>query len=229
MRPKTLRAKGDKKRRHETREDCSRKEKYMRFAASRRWEMTTQSPKNKGQCSSVGPAQPKRKLRPYLDAKKRFFARKVIVSAVHVLVACHLYHLPLYSFILASHRQLAPPAPSPLANELIHAAAALPVAACECRRCQPVLPASPGPRYVRCRRRHRSRGCINPTIEQTPANATSHAAKYVHPSLNCLPSSPLPPRETSRHFFFDSSSPPPGTEAYHHINFKHIGNFKIQL
>jgi hypothetical protein len=33
--PKTLRAKGDKKRRRETREDFSRKEKYMRFAASR--------------------------------------------------------------------------------------------------------------------------------------------------------------------------------------------------
>jgi hypothetical protein len=36
MRPKILRAEGDKKRRRETQEDFSRKEKYMRFAASRR-------------------------------------------------------------------------------------------------------------------------------------------------------------------------------------------------
>jgi hypothetical protein len=48
VRQKTLRAKGDKKRRHETREDFSRKEKYMRFAVPRRWEMTVQGPKNKG-------------------------------------------------------------------------------------------------------------------------------------------------------------------------------------
>jgi hypothetical protein len=32
VRPKTLREKGNKKRRRETREDFSRKEKYMRFA-----------------------------------------------------------------------------------------------------------------------------------------------------------------------------------------------------
>jgi hypothetical protein len=44
VRPKTLRAKGDKKRRRETREDFSRKEKYI----PRRWEMTVQGPKNKG-------------------------------------------------------------------------------------------------------------------------------------------------------------------------------------
>jgi hypothetical protein len=67
--PKTLRAKGDKRSRRETREDFTRKEKYMRFAASRRKEMMTQSPKNKGQCSSVGPAQPKGKLRPIYTSR----------------------------------------------------------------------------------------------------------------------------------------------------------------
>jgi hypothetical protein len=59
--PKTLRAKRYKKRRHETREDFSGKEKYMRFAASRCWEMTT-----------VGPAQPKEKRLPSYTVRKRF-------------------------------------------------------------------------------------------------------------------------------------------------------------
>jgi hypothetical protein len=72
VRPKTLRAKGDKKKCRETREDFSRKEKYMRFAAPRRWEMTVQGPKNKGQCSLVSPAQPKGKLRPIYTPRKRF-------------------------------------------------------------------------------------------------------------------------------------------------------------
>jgi hypothetical protein len=131
----------------------------MRFVASRRWKMTTQGPKNKGQCSSVGPAQPKGKLRPI-----SFFA------------------------LISNSRR---------------------------RRRQPVPPVSAAPRYIRYRRRHRRfLGCINPMTEQTPATATSHDARYVHPSLNGLPSSPFSLRETSRLYFFDSSSPPPGTDAY---------------
>jgi hypothetical protein len=59
--------------------------------------------------------------------------------------------LPCTPSPLASRCQLAPSAPSPLAHELTHAAAAFPVAACECRHRQPVSPASPGPlRYARC-------------------------------------------------------------------------------
>jgi hypothetical protein len=76
MQPKTLRAKGYKKRRRETREDFSRKEKYMRFAASRRYEMTTQNPKNKGQCFVNRPGATKAKTSPNLHAKKTVFPRK---------------------------------------------------------------------------------------------------------------------------------------------------------
>jgi hypothetical protein len=64
------------------------------------------------------------------------------------------------------------------------------------------MPRVPRPRYDlrRCCRSFHS--CINPTTEQTPATATNHATRYVHPSPNCLPSSPFPPRETSRNSFF---------------------------
>jgi hypothetical protein len=72
VQPKNLSAKGDKTRRLEIREDCSRKEKYMRFAASQTKEMTTQSPWNKGQCSSVGPAQQMGKFRQIDTPRKRF-------------------------------------------------------------------------------------------------------------------------------------------------------------
>jgi hypothetical protein len=64
VQPKTFRVKGDKKRHRETREDFSRKQKYMRFAATRRWKMTMEGSRNKGQCSSVGPARSKGKLLP---------------------------------------------------------------------------------------------------------------------------------------------------------------------
>jgi SNF2 family DNA or RNA helicase len=60
VRLKTLRAKGNKKRRRETREDFSRKEKYMR--------------RTKGNVSSVGPAQLKGKLRPYLHTGENVFS-----------------------------------------------------------------------------------------------------------------------------------------------------------
>jgi hypothetical protein len=80
----------------------------------------------------------------------------------------------------------------------------------------------PYPGYPALRRRCRhSRSCINPTTEQTPATATYQAARYVHYSLNCLPSPPYWPRENSRHFF-DSSSPPPGTEAYHPSKYRFV-------
>jgi hypothetical protein len=43
VRPKTLREKGNKKRRRETREDFSRKEKYMRFAHGKRFPHNSES------------------------------------------------------------------------------------------------------------------------------------------------------------------------------------------
>jgi hypothetical protein len=58
------------------------------------------------------------------------------------------------------------------------------------------------PRYDLRHRCRRSRGCTYPTTEQTPATVTSHAARYVRPSLNCLPSPPSFPREISHRFFY---------------------------
>jgi hypothetical protein len=131
----------------------------MRFAASRRWEMTTQSPKNKGQCSTVGPAQPKRKLLPTgcegfpCDSNSECSAR---LSGLLTYIVLSCTPSPL-----SSRRQLAPPAPSPL----VHAAAALPVAACECCRRRPYFVSRVSrPRYVlRCRRRR-----CHPATAATP-------------------------------------------------------------
>jgi hypothetical protein len=64
-----------------------------------------------------------------------------------------------------------------------------------------------------CRRR-RSHNCINLTTEQTQATDTTYATRYVHPLLNCLPSSPFHLREISCHSFFDLSSPLQGSDAY---------------
>jgi hypothetical protein len=129
--PKTFRAKGDKKMRRETREDFSRKEKYMRFAASRCLEMTMQSPKNKGKCFVSRPRATKRKTAPNLHAHFSAFPRNSDSE-------CSAYPSGLLTYIIhrctpspfASRCQLAHPDPSLLA----HAGAALPIAACECQR-----------------------------------------------------------------------------------------------
>jgi hypothetical protein len=200
--------------------------------------MTTQSPRNKGQCSSVGPAQRKGKLRPIYTPRKCFPRNSDIeCSAYPSSLLTYIIH-PCTRSPLASRCQLAPPAPSPLAHELNHATAALPVAACECRRRrrQLVSPASSSfLRYARCPppppRPEVRAPSIPPSVRPTSplppfpwlhqshyradTTAINHAARYVHPSLNCQSSSPPPsPRETSRHSFLDSSSPPPRTESY---------------
>jgi hypothetical protein len=196
--------------------------------------MTTQSPRNKGQCSLVGPAQPKGKL---LRRDVKVFPRDSDSECSVSLSGLLTYSiLPCTPSPLASHCQLTPPAPSPLAHELTprrhrRRHCPPPVAAFILLSNKPP-PARAPTRYVRCRRRglwfvprvsrprydlrrrrRRSRGCIHPTTEQTPATATGHTARYVPPSLSCLPSPP--PRGRSRAIFFYSFSPPPGTEAYH--------------
>jgi hypothetical protein len=130
--------------------------------------MTMQSPKNKGQCSSVGPAQPKRKFRPIYTPRKCFPHNSDIECSTYTSgLLTYIIH-PCTPSSLASRCQLAPPAPSPLAHELTlrrHCAPRrslrvppLPPPPCSLpplphstsHRRQPVSPASPGPlRYAR--------------------------------------------------------------------------------
>jgi hypothetical protein len=69
------------------------------------------------------------------------------------------------------------------------------------------------PRYTLRRRRRRSRSCIKPTTEQTPATATSGTTRYVHPSLKLSAELSLPPEGDFEPFFYNSPTPPPETEA----------------
>jgi hypothetical protein len=134
--------------------------------------MTTQGPKNKGQCSSVGPAQPKRKRLPINTLKKRFSRAKSDSKCSACLSGLLTYIVPPCTpSPLTSRSQLSPPAPSPLATELIHAAAALLVAACECRchRHPCTAPAAAASPYHRlrpvpsgARRRHCPGICLRP-------------------------------------------------------------------
>jgi hypothetical protein len=55
---------------------------------ARKWRRKAR--RTKGNVSSVGPAQPKRKLRPIYTPEKTFFRATVTVSAVRILVACSL-------------------------------------------------------------------------------------------------------------------------------------------
>jgi hypothetical protein len=116
----------------------------MRFAASRRKEMMTQSSKNKGQYSSVGPAQPKGKLRPIYTPRKRFPRNSDIeCSAYPSSLLTHIIHLCTPS-PLTSRCQLAPRAPSLLAHELT------PRRRCAPRRSLRVPPPPPPPPPVVC-------------------------------------------------------------------------------
>jgi hypothetical protein len=127
------------------------------------------------------------------------------------------------------------------------------------RRRQPVPPASPAPRYIRCRHR---RFCF-PLFPADHASANATAARGPCPGYSTLgttyvatagapvavsiprpnrhqrllpdtePSLP-PPKETSRHFilFFDSSSLPPETEAYQNstsFNLVFNSSFQFQI
>jgi hypothetical protein len=80
--------------------------------------MTTKSPKNKGQCSSVSPAEPKGKLRLIYTPRKRFPGNSDIeCSAYPSGLLTYSIH-PCTPSPLASRCQLALPTPSPLAHEL---------------------------------------------------------------------------------------------------------------
>jgi hypothetical protein len=155
-------------------------------------------------------AQPNRKLRPIDTPRKRFPRNSEIeCSACPSGLLTHIVH-PCTPSHLASCCQLAPPAPSPLAHELtLRRRCTSPSQLASAAAAAAAVLASPIPRRPReCRRRrHRSRGCINPTTEQTSATATYHAARYVHYSLSCLPSPPYCPRETSCHFFLFVPTP----------------------
>jgi hypothetical protein len=182
--------------------------------------------RNKGQCSVVGPAQSKGKRLPIYTLRKHFSAQTVTVSAVRVLVVCSPTSsspaLLLWPAVASS--RLSPP-PSPLAHELTHAAAARRITGFarstqvralsavadvllhspsrslrECRRRrQPVPPASPAPQV----RTLQPPPPLLPWLHQSHDRTdTSHAVRYVHPSLNCLPSSLFPPEGDFVPFFF---------------------------
>jgi hypothetical protein len=149
--------------------------------------MTTQSPWNKGQCSSVGPAQPKGKLRPIDTPRKRFPCNSEIkCSAYSRGLLTYIVH-PCTPSPLTSRCQLAPPAPSPLAHELtlrrrrrrhprtVPAATASPyhrlrpvpsgTRAARRRRCAP----PPFPRSLRECRIRCPRSCLRPPQQQAAA------------------------------------------------------------
>jgi hypothetical protein len=75
--------------------------------------------------------------------------------------------LPCTPSPLTSRCQLTPPAPSPLAHELIHATAALPVAACECRR--------------------RPRNCLRPSLHEQQPPPPARAPSFARPQVHTLP------------------------------------------
>jgi hypothetical protein len=80
--------------------------------------MTTQSLRNKGQCSSVGPAQSKGKLCLIDTPRKRFLRNSEIeCSAYPSGLLTYIVH-PCTPSPLANRCQLVPPAPSLLAHEL---------------------------------------------------------------------------------------------------------------
>jgi hypothetical protein len=186
VRPKTLRAIGYKKRRREIRVDFSRKKKYNRFAASRRWKNGDVRPEELRALFISRPRATEGKTFPNLHAKKTVFCANSDSECSACLGGLLTYIVPPYTpSPLTSRYQLAPSAPRSLAAELIHVTAAPPIAAYECRR-------------------RRSCSYINPTTEQTPAIATSRTTRYVHPSLKLSGEPSLPPEEYFAPFFFDS-------------------------
>jgi hypothetical protein len=125
VRPKTLLTKGYKK--GAAKPERTFLEKKSTCVSQRLGDgkMTMQGPKNKGQCSSVGTAQPKEKLLPTYTQRKRFFHANSDSACLSGLLTYIVR--PCTPSPLTSGCQFAPSAPSPLATELIHAAAALPV------------------------------------------------------------------------------------------------------
>jgi hypothetical protein len=119
--------------------------------------MTIQGPTNKAKNSSVGLVQSRGKLLP-TDTQELFRAIVIEMQCVPQWPA-HRHHPPLHPSHSASRSQLAPPAPSPLAHKLLHAAAELLIATenaaaaarSACLGSYPVSPASPGLlRYALC-------------------------------------------------------------------------------
>jgi hypothetical protein len=94
----------------------------MRFAAIRRWKNYRRSSHEEKKNSTVGPARSKQ----LTFTQKTVSAQIVIVSVVRAPVACSPTSSILASFTFS---QLAPPVLSPLAAELLFAAAVLPIAA----------------------------------------------------------------------------------------------------
>jgi hypothetical protein len=138
----------------------------MRFVTSRRWEMTTQGPKNKRQCSSVGPAQPKGKRLQIYTLRKRVFRENSDSECSACLSGLLTYIVPPYTpSPLTSRRRrrrqpVSPALPDPVRYArcpppppVARAAGTLPQHSLRRRHRQPVPPASPTPGYVRCRRR----------------------------------------------------------------------------
>jgi hypothetical protein len=78
VQPKTFRAKGYKKRRRETREDFSRKEKHMRFAAFRRWKNDDARLEEQRAMFVSRPRATKGKTSPKLHAKETVFCANSI-------------------------------------------------------------------------------------------------------------------------------------------------------
>jgi hypothetical protein len=176
----------------------------MRFAATRRWKMTVEGLTNKGKNSSVGLVQSKGKLLP--SGTREIF--RAIVNGVQCVSEwpAHRHHPSLPLSLSASRCQLAPPVPSPLAHELLHAAAALPIAAesagAAARSSCPGYPV-PSSLYV---------AATSAPAQQQPTSAAAlitplrrYARHSLSPSAEALPS---PLRESSRLFYL--SSPPPG-------------------
>jgi hypothetical protein len=147
VRPKTLRAKSYKKRRRETREDFSRKRKLHAFRGISALENDDARPEEQRAMFVNSPRTIRGKTSP--DGRQRFFLRDSDSEcSAYLSVLLTYIVLPCIPSPLDSRCQLAPPAPSPLATELLYAAAA--TARSSCRRYStPTRPTSPPPSPAR--------------------------------------------------------------------------------
>jgi hypothetical protein len=173
-------------------------------------------------CAAAAAASPYHRLRLVFSSTRAPAAAAVLFHSCSLQSAAAVTHSSCFGYTI----------PGPL----YVAVSATPVAAfaltSNSRRCQPVPPVSPAPRYMRyrrrrfvspfpccpcecCRRRRRRpRSCFNPTAEQIPATAISRISGTCNPHYHYRPRSPFPlPRGRLRAFLIYPHLPP-RTKAY---------------
>jgi hypothetical protein len=245
VQPKTLRAKGDKKRRLKPERIFFGKKSTC---VSRRLGVRNDNARSEEQRAMFVSRSraTKGKTSPKLHAKETVFRANSISECsacpsgllTYIIYPC----TPLPS---ASRRQLAPSAPSPLVAKLIHAAVALSIAAESAATARSTCPGCPVPDTFCVAAAAAALFPLSPATHTSAAargpcpgypalrRRCRHSRSCINPTAEQTPAAlpgtstpywlprppPPPPRETSRLFFFYSPSYPAGNRAYQHSIF----------